>query len=126
MATYTDIDLSFGMHPSTKDVLKLVDVSAAKFALKNLLLTSAGEHTEDPFFGVGIKELQFELITPILKAFINKNITQSISTYLPEIVLQDLSVDNNPDTGELVITITYYVSGSLHLQTFNYVLERTR
>jgi phage baseplate assembly protein W len=124
--TYQDIDISFASHPSTKDVLKLYDVSAAKFALKNLLLTSAGENFNDMYFGVGIRSLQFEILTPVTSAFFTRKIQNQVKQYLPEIVLQDTYVGDNPDTGEISITIQYYVRGNLKLQNYSLVLERSR
>lgn len=124
--TYQDIDLNFGMHPSTKDILKLYDVSAAKVALRNVLLTNPGEKLDDFDYGCGIKQLQFELLTPPLSAFINRKIIEQCTIYLPEITLQDVKVGSNLDTGELVITITFYVTGSTVLQKFNLILERSR
>jgi len=95
--TYQDIDLSFKSHPSTKDILKLYDVDVAKFALKNILLTNTGENLNDSDFGIGIKSLQFELLTPILSAFTKRKITEQVYRYLPEITLQDVFVGGNPD-----------------------------
>ncbi len=126
MTTYQDIDISLGIHPSTKDVLKLYDVSACKFALKNLLLTTPGEHPDDPAFGCGISNLLFELSNPILQSLIQRKINEQVSFYLPEISLQNVTVNINPDTGELVIIITYFAIGNTVLQTFNLVLERNR
>jgi phage baseplate assembly protein W len=124
--TYQDIDISFGIHPSTKDILKLYDVTAAKFALRNVLLTSSGEKLDDFGYGAGIKQLQFELMTPPLISFIKRKISEQISIYLPEIAVQDINVASNIDTGELNITLTFYVRGNLQLQKYSLVLERAR
>ena len=124
--TYQDIDISFKSHPSTKDVMKLYDVDAAKFALKNVMMTHAGENLNDVHYGVGIKSLQFELLTPVLSAFIKRKIVEQVNTYLPEINLQSVEVNDNTNTGEINITIKYYVVGSLQLVTYNLILERFR
>jgi len=124
--TYLDVDVSLGMHPSTKDVLKLYDVSAAKFALRNVLLTTPGEKLDDFNFGCGVRQLLFELMTPTLKAFTKRKISEQISIYLPEIKLEDINVSTNMDSGELNIIITFYVISNLQLQTYSLVLERAR
>lgn len=126
MAVYTDLDISFALHPSTKDVLKLFDVSAAKFALKNVLMTVPGEKTTDMDFGIGLSRMQFELWTPIMSAWLKRKVTEQVSIYLPEIALQDVTVVDNSDSGELILVITFYVRGNLTLQTFQLVLERAR
>lgn len=126
LTTHQDIDISFGIHPSTKDVLKLFDVSAAKFALRNVLLTSPGEKLDDFNFGCGINQLQFELMSPPLAAYAKRKIYEQVGIYLPEITLQDVQVNQNMGTGELIITITFYVIGNLQLQTANFILERAR
>lgn len=126
MATYTDVDMSLGLHPSTKDVLKKVDLQAAKVVLKNIIKTVPGEKVDDFNYGVGISRMQFEIWTPVVTAFLKRKIIEQVRIYAPEISVQDVSVDTNQDTGELFLTITYYVTGSVALQTFNLVLERTR
>lgn len=127
MAFYTDIDLSFNSpHPSTGDFLKKVDVDAAKAALRNLCLTHPGEIIENPTFGLGIKQLQFELMSPILSAFTKRKIIGEVYQWLPEIQIQDIVVDANPDYGQLYIIIEFYVKGVRALQTVNLIMERAR
>ncbi len=125
MSTYQDLDISFSMHPYTKDILVLTDVSAVKFELKMLLMTSPGENITDMNFGCGIRDLQFELLTPPLISFIKKNITTQIGNYLPEVNLQGINVYQD-STNSLSITLSYYVVGNQQLQTYNLVFERYR
>lgn len=124
--TYSDIDLSFQSHPSTHDILKRFDVDAAKFWLKNLMMTNPGENLNDMHYGVGVSRLQFELMTPILKSFVKRKITNQVYQYLPEVSIQNLSVDDNLDTGEIRITIEYFVQGSVALQKYSMILVRMR
>lgn len=126
ISTYQDIDVSFGYHPSTKDILKLYDVAAAKFALRNILLTNTGENPDNPYFGVGVKAMQFEITTPAIIGFTKRKIVEQVGQYLPEIRLVNVSITSSLDTGEIFITIQYYVIGNPQQQTYNLTLERLR
>ncbi len=125
MSTYQDLDISFSIHPYTKDILVLEDVSAVKFALKMLLLTSPGENISDMNFGCGIEALQFELLTPPLISYTKKNISNQINNYLPEVNLQGINIYED-SLNSLTIILSYYVVGNQQLQTYNLVFERYR
>ena len=126
MPLYSDIDISFSANPATKDLMKNYDVKATAFALKNVLLTSPGQNFGDNLFGVGLNDIQFELITPVLSSFIQRKIVEQVAIYLPEIKLQTVSVSQNYDSGELFVTIIYYVLGNPNVQTYNLSLSKTR
>lgn len=124
MHTFTDIDMSFGIHPNTKDILKTYDVSAAKVALKNLMLTAQGEKLDDFNYGVGIQQLQFELMTPLLAAFTKRKIIEQADHYIPEVKMEDISIAVSQNSIE--IFMSFYVQGNPQAQKFNLVLERQR
>ncbi len=121
---YQDIDLSFELHPNTGDFLKKFDANAAKFALENLLMIRPGEIPDNPYLGIGIPDLIFELYSPITAAFVKRNIQLQVGTYLPEISLTDIAI--NMVNSELVLTLQYYVIGNPQLQTYTLNLTRIR
>ena len=127
MATiFQDLDISFTSNPSTGDFLKTFDVKSATFALKNVLLTRPGQNFGDFLYGCGLNDLQFELMTPALGAFIKRKIQEQILLYVPEIQVQNLTVATNLDTGDTYIVIMYYVIGNPAVQTFNMTLTKSR
>lgn len=106
---YSDFSLSFKKHPSTFDVLMKYDVDAVKQALVTLLLTNKGEKLFDPNFGVGIHGLLFELMTPIHKTILLKEIKNQVAIYEPRVVIDDLIINENFDTNELIVDFYFHV-----------------
>ena len=126
MAIYQDIDISFSANPSTKDLMKNYDVQAATFALKNILLTAPGQNFGDNEFGVGLNDMQFEIMSPVLSSFLQRKITEQVTIYAPEIQLQAVQVAQDFDTGLLRVIILYYVLGNPNVQTYNLSLSKSR
>jgi phage baseplate assembly protein W len=126
MTQYQDIDISFTSNPATNDILKTFDVQAATFALKNVLMTSQGQNFGDFQYGVGLNELQFELMNPALSAHVKRKILEQIALYVPEISIQNVTIAQNIDTGSFYVNIIYFVIGNPTQQTFSLQLQKTR
>lgn len=126
MSTYQDIDWSFDPHPGTHDIMKQTDVQAVKTWLKNLVLTSQGENVDDPYFGLGITQLQFELFNPILRQVVVRKIHDQVSRYLPEVVIESVDVFTDEIKNDIQIVIYFYVKGKYEPVKFTYTIERTR
>ena len=60
---YSDLDLTFNMHPGKKDLLISTGEIAVVRALKNLLLTNYYEKPFNPDYGSNIRKLLRELQT---------------------------------------------------------------
>ena len=58
--TFSDLDLNFGMHPVTRDVVLKYDDQAIKAAVKNLVLTQNYERPFHSEIGSQIRGLLFE------------------------------------------------------------------
>lgn len=106
---YSDFSLSFKKHPSTYDILMKYDVDSVKQALVTLLLTNKGEKLFDPNFGVGLNGMLFELMTPIHRAALLKEIKNQVAIYEPRVVIDDLVINDNFDTNELIIDFYFHV-----------------
>jgi phage baseplate assembly protein W len=124
MTIFQDIDISFTSNPSTGDILKRFDVQAATFALKNVMLTSPGQNFGDFKYGIGLNEMQFEIMTPALSGFIKKKILEQIAIYVPEIKVVNLSViDDN--AGTFSVVLLYYIIGNpQNVQTYSLTLNK--
>jgi phage baseplate assembly protein W len=124
MPTYTDIDLSFGIHPITKDVLKKNDLESARQAIRRIFFTEQFEKPFDPYFGLGIRKLLFEQNDATMKPIVMRKITEQFINYDPRLVLDDLDflqTDNGLD-----ITVYFHVIGIAESQKVNFTLERVR
>jgi phage baseplate assembly protein W len=65
--------------------------------LKNLILTSPGERVMDPEFGVGIRRLFFEGISPLLYQQIQSRIFDQVSNYMPLVNIRQMFFLRNED-----------------------------
>lgn len=97
----------------------------ARSNLKNLLLTKKGERVLQPNFGSGLQDLLFE---PIDDEFENKlvdTITESVSTWLPYINIEDIDVnmnDENKDNNRVGVEIKFKVGDTLDLNSVTFTV----
>ena len=106
---YSDFDLSFRKHPFTRDTLVRYDVDAVKQALTTLFLTNNYEKLFDPTFGIGIRHMLFELANPLTKITLKKKIQNQLAYYEPRVVIDDIVLNDSPDSYELTVDFYFHV-----------------
>jgi len=79
----------------------------AKFDLINLLLTNKGERIFNPDFGTDLRPVLFEPITEDIVPLIKNIVTTSVDTYVPAIIVSDVTVKKDEDNNTISITVTY-------------------
>jgi phage baseplate assembly protein W len=84
---------------STKDQIKS--------NLLNILLTEKGERINEPTFGVGLRKLLFS--QNIEKEALLDNINDQLSSFLPEITIQDLKIKDNQKENTVNINVIYVI-----------------
>jgi phage baseplate assembly protein W len=84
---------------STKDQIKS--------NLINLLLTNKGERIMNPQFGADIKNVLFEGMVNDLISTIRSNISNAVSIFIPQIILDNVNVDYDEDYHTINISINY-------------------
>ena len=77
---YSDLDLFFGKKSSDSDISKVTDVQAVKRSVRNLVLLNAYEKPFHPEIAGGVREMLFELMTPITAQIIAKQVENVINT----------------------------------------------
>jgi len=77
--------------------------------LINLMSTLEGEHVMQPKFGIGIQKYLFEQITPDLSARLQSEIRSKIAFWLPNLQINNLTVDitTNVDRNTVNISIDF-------------------
>jgi len=124
--TFSDLDLNFEPHPVTKDAPRKFDDNAIKASLRNLIFLN---HYEAPFHsdkGSGLKELAFELPTPLLRTTMERVILDLVRNYEPRVRLNSVDIRMGTDSNSVGITINYNIINNPLPQTLSVVLERTR
>ena len=76
-----------------------------KANLLNLLLTYPGERVNLPTYGVGIKNLLFEQNIDLDS--LKLKIENQISTYIPSISLEDITISESTDKHTILISLSY-------------------
>jgi len=80
-----------------------------KANLVNYLLTNRGERIFNPNFGANLRALLFEQIDDLTTDSLRDIIQQDISRFFPNVVIQEISFNNTPDSNTINFTLTYSI-----------------
>jgi phage baseplate assembly protein W len=123
---FTDLDLNFAINPITKDVNTLLDETAVKRSLKNLLLTNKYERPFQPGIQSNITKYLFDNFAPLTEARIEKGIRDTIISFEPRVTVHDVVVMGNPDYNRFDITIKFQIKNKPKISEFQFYIERLR
>lgn len=126
MAKYSDIDFNFSRNPVTNDVSILLDENAVKAAVRNIVLTNAGERPFNPTLGSSIRDLLFEPLTPITASAIQTKIENSLSVFESRIKLLGVKVRADLDSNAFIVNIGFRIPGDTRTILVPVTLERLR
>ena len=124
---YSDIDLFFGPKTGSKDITKVIDVTAVKRSVRNLILTNPYEKPFHPEIGSGVRDILFELMTPITAYVLTMKIEEVIENFEPRARLIGVRAIPNLDNNAYEVTIEFYVvNAPTELVNMEVLLERLR
>lgn len=126
MTRFSDIDLNFTRNPVTKDVSIKYDDEAIKGAVRNLILTDAGERPFQPTLGGNIRSLLFEPASPVISTEIEARIRNVLRSFEPRVSLISVSVKINNDSNSFDVTIAFRVKGDSRPILVPITLKRLR
>jgi len=106
---WKDLDLFFGAKQTSKDINKVVSVQAVKRSIRNLVLTNHYEKPFHPEIGSGVRDMLFELMTPITSFILAKKIEDVIENFEPRARLVGVRALPNLDRNEYEVTVEFYV-----------------
>jgi len=106
---YRDLDLFFTRRSRDNDVNVLDDITAVKRSVRNLVLTNFYEKPFHPEIGSGVRDLLFELVSPLTAIVLAQSIEDVINNYEPRAFLLGVDVIDNIDSNAYDITITFEV-----------------
>ena len=124
--TFSDIDLTFAMHPVTKDVVRKYDEEAIKASVKNLVLTQNYERPFHSDIGSQVRGLLFEPATPMLSLILQKAIDDTINSYESRVNLISVTAKVAPDSNEVYVTILFKIINTNRPVEVTLILQRTR
>ena len=124
---YTDLDLFFGKRSSDNDVGVVTDIQAVKRSIRNLVQLNHYEKPFHPEIASGIREMLFELMTPITAQIIAKQVEIVINNFEPRARLVGVRVQPDLDKNLYQVTIEFYVvNAPTELVDMSVMLERLR
>ena len=124
---YSDLDLFFGKKSSDSDVSKVTDIQAVKRSIRNLVLLNPYEKPFHPEIAGGVREMLFELMTPITAQIIAKQVENVINNFEPRAKLVGVRVQPDLDRNSYELTIEFYVvNAPTELVDMSVMLERLR
>lgn len=126
MAKYSDIDLNFSRNPVTNDVSILQDAASIKAAVKNLILTDAGERPFNPTLGSSIRGLLFEPASPIIASELEARIRNVLRNFEPRVKILQVDIVVVFDRNEFEVTIGFRMTGDTRTTLVPITLKRLR
>jgi len=123
---YSDLDMSFSMHPAKKDVAKKLGDQAVIQSLKNLVQMNFYEKPFKPYIGCNARKLLFENMTPIIANTLKDVILETIATNEPRVQVNQCIVEADYDNNLYSVTIEFYVNNRTEPTLAAFVLQRIR
>ena len=124
---FKDISLSFDVHPVTKDALSLVNESAIKRSIRNLVQTLPSERFFNTLVGTEVRTTLFDFVDFGSASLLKTQIELSIQNYEPRVSNVKVEVDPSPDLNSFEINVEFDIIGEeFPRQNFTYILEATR
>ena len=104
-----DLDLFFGKKSSDSDINVIEDIQAVKRAVRNLVLLDPYEKPFHPEIGSGVRDLLFEIVSPLTAIALAQSVEDVINNYEPRALLLGVDVIDNIDANAYDITVTFEV-----------------
>jgi len=109
------------------DIEKVTDITAVKRSIRNLVLTNHYEKPFHPEIGCGVREILFELMTPISAHLLTRKVEDVITEYEPRAQLVGVKSTPDIDRNAYELTIEFYVlNAPTELVDLTVLLERLR
>ncbi len=124
---YADLDLFFSKKNSDSDINKVTDIQAVKRSVRNLVLLNHYEKPFHPEIASGIREMLFELMTPITAIVLTRKIEDVIKNFEPRARLVGVSAFPDLERNAYEVKIEFYVVNTpTELVDLTVMLERLR
>ena len=124
---YVDLDLFFGKKNSNRDISDVTDVQAVKRSIRNLVLLNSFEKPFHPEIASGVRDMLFELMTPVTAALLARQVQDVIENFEPRARLTGVRAIPDYDKNSYSVTVEFYVVNTpTELVDLTIFLERLR
>ena len=124
---YKDLDLFFGKKSSDSDIQQVTDIKAVKRAIRNLVQLNTYDKPFHPEISGGVREMLFELMSPITAHVIARKIELVIENFEPRARLVSVRSLPDYDRNAYEVQVEFYiVNAPTELVDLTVMLERLR
>ena len=124
---YAELDLFFGRKSSDRDVSEVTDVQAVKRSIRNLILLNTYEKPFHPEIASGVRDMLFELMTPVTAAILARQVQNVIENFEPRARLVGVRAIPDYDKNSYDVSVSFYVVNTpTELVELTLFLERLR
>lgn len=123
---YSDLDLDFFKHPTTKDVVRKTGDEAIKRSIRNLVFTNFYERPFRSFIGSGVRQMLFENATPLTGNYLSEMIQNVITNFEPRVSVLNVRVSVDEDRNGFNVELQYVIKNRQQPVISNIFLERVR
>ena len=124
---YADLDLFFGKKASNNDVSEITDIQAVKRSIRNLVLLNTFEKPFHPEISSGVRDMLFELMTPVNAAILSRKVQDVIENFEPRARLVAVRSVPDFDNNSYRVSVEFYVvNAPTELVDLTIFLERLR
>ena len=123
-AINSDVDLSFKVHPTTGDILKIKNATVIKQSMRNILQTRKFERIGHPEIGSNLSELLFDQMSPMTEARLRQSIEVTMTNLEPRAIIKDIKVTSEDLQNRYRVTIVFTMMSQKTEETFEQFLYR--
>jgi phage baseplate assembly protein W len=123
---YSDLDLDFLPHPTTKDVMRKTGIDSVKRSVRNLILTNFYDRPFRPYIGSNVQKLLFENANPLVEGFLRDAIKEVIENFEPRVLVKKVDALFDYDNNGYNVRIYFIVLNSSEPVVTTLFLERIR
>ena len=124
---YVDLDLFFGKKSSDRDISEVTDIQAVKRSIRNLVLLNTYEKPFHPEIASGVRDMLFELMTPVTAAILSRQVQNVIENFEPRARLVGVRAIPDYNRNLYDVSVEFYVVNTpTELVELKLFLERLR
>ncbi len=123
---FRDIPFFVSKNAFTSDLNTIVNLSAIRQSIKNIILTNLGERTFQYNFGCNVYDSLFELMEEDQKIAMQITILSKLQLYEPRIQVNEIYIESYPEENKINIVVNFGIPDIGLLDTINLSIVRTR
>lgn len=123
---FRDIPFFVSKNAFTSDLNTIVNLSAIRQSIKNIILTNLGERTFQYNFGCNVYDSLFELMEEDQKIAMQITILSKLQLYEPRIQVNEIYIESYPEENKINIVVNFGIPDTGLLDTINLSIVRTR